>query len=360
MLFFGGGVLTGFWTQLPVGRVTRLCGATAEAIALTLDPVPDDAPAIVTYCPEVPASASTEVGSILSKLEQVAVGLFPAWLPGAEVLDGPSGIGVAAVRALATEMAAATDHFGPFLAELAEQCLRGGESRTARFAAEVRASELAAIIADSFRRPYTAMLIHPPAELSLNSSQTLAAACEWLAQHGGVSVWLTGALPEAFERFKAVHVPIDDSLQSISLQNQRVAQGAMERVIIQYPPLAGRPHPASRAEQALETALAVRDWAMGRTWNQTFQPHALANPIRVDLLWEEERCVVEVDGPDHCGAMKFEADRRRDVNLQLEGFAVLRFTNYQILDDLATVLSQIERFIQSRRTAKQNGVRRAG
>ena len=70
--------------------------------------------------------------------------------------------------------------------------------------------------------------------------------------------------------------------------------------------------------------------------------------------------MVEVDGPDHCSAMKFEADRRRDVHLQLEGFAVLRFTNYQVLDDVATVLSQIERFIQSRRAAKQDGVRRAG
>jgi broad specificity phosphatase PhoE len=29
----------------------------------------------------------------------------------------------------------------------------------------------------------------------------------------GVSVWLTGALPEAFDRFKAVHVSIDDDLQ---------------------------------------------------------------------------------------------------------------------------------------------------
>jgi very-short-patch-repair endonuclease len=53
-----------------------------------------------------------------------------------------------------------------------------------------------------------------------------------------------------------------------------------------------------------------------------------------------------VDGPDHCGVLKFEADRRRDVHLQLEGFAVLRFTNDQILGDVATVRSQIERFIQ--------------
>jgi hypothetical protein len=151
-----------------------------------------------------------------------------------------------------------------------------------------------------------------------------------------------------------VHVTIDGDLQSASLKNVLVGCKPPERIAIQYPPLAGRPHPESRAEQALEAALAACDWAVGRVWNQTFQPHILANLIRVDLLWAEERCVVEVDGPDHCGVLKFEADRRRDVHLQLEGFAVLRFTNDQILGDVATVRSQIERFIQSRRTANQN------
>jgi hypothetical protein len=59
-------------------------------------------------------------------------------------------------RALAMEMAAATDHFGPFLADLAERSLRGVESGPPRFAAEVRASELAEIIAATFHRSYTA------------------------------------------------------------------------------------------------------------------------------------------------------------------------------------------------------------
>jgi hypothetical protein len=104
-----------------------------EAITLFLDPAPDDAPAIVIYRPETAAaSVSEEVGSILGTFEEIATGLFPAWLPGAETINVASGIGVAAVRALAAERAAATNHFGPFLAELAEQCLRAdsGPSRT--------------------------------------------------------------------------------------------------------------------------------------------------------------------------------------------------------------------------------------
>ncbi|GII42256.1 endonuclease domain-containing protein [Planotetraspora phitsanulokensis] len=124
---------------------------------------------------------------------------------------------------------------------------------------------------------------------------------------------------------------------------------------IGYPAVTGRPHPASAAEQALERALASSQWAAGRAWNQTHRSHALARTFRLDLLWREERCVVEVDGPEHREAVRFEADRRRDVQLQLDGFAVLRFTNDQIASDLAAVVRQLERFVTSRRTGTFEG-----
>ncbi len=360
MIDVWGIILVGFWTGLPRGSVVRLQGASAEAIALSLEPLPDSAPAIVTYYPKSTASLSEAVISILSELQTVAVQLFPAWLPGAERLDGPGGAGIKAVRALAAESAAATENFGPFLADLAEHSLTGAASGTQRFAAEVRAAELAKIIAASFNRSHTALLIHPPTDLSSADAHTLSAASEWLANHGRVSVWLAGALPSAFDRFQAVCMTLDATLQSGELGNQLVPLESPERPAILYPPIAGSPHPASAAEQALEKALAGCDWAKGRAWNQTYQMHTLANPIRVDLLWAEERFIVEVDGPDHCGALKFEGDRRRDVHLQLEGFAVLRFTNAQVLDDLATVLSYIGRFIQYRRNANQDGGRHGG
>ncbi|MFC7646935.1 hypothetical protein ACFQX6_45140 [Streptosporangium lutulentum] len=77
------------------------------------------------------------------------------------------------------------------------------------------------------------------------------------------------------------------------------SSGARAARTVAYPAVAGVPHPASSAEQALETALSSRDWATGRAWNQTYRSHPLANPVRLDLLWREERCVVEIDGPDH-------------------------------------------------------------
>jgi very-short-patch-repair endonuclease len=116
-----------------------------------------------------------------------------------------------------------------------------------------------------------------------------------------------------------------------------------------YPAVAGRPHPGSRSEQALEAALATYAWAAGRAWNQTYHPHPLATPIRVDLMWQRERCVVEIDGPDHRGAAKFADDRQRDVRLQLDGYAVLRFPDFQVLTDIDTVIRQIGQFLRGRR-----------
>ena len=133
----------------------------------------------------------------------------------------------------------------------------------------------------------------------------------------------------------------------------RPRPGARTTPVVTYPPVAGRPHPASVAERTLETALAVCDWAAGRAWNQTHRPHPLVNPIRVDLLWRDERCVIEIDGAEHRSAIMFAADRQRDVRLQLDGYAVLRFTNAQVITDTESVLHQIERFLQGRRLGRR-------
>src|SRR5258708_3125020 len=77
--------------------------------------------------------------------------------------------------------------------------------------------------------------------------------------------------------------------------------------VVRYPALAGRPHPGSRMARTVEDALALLPWAAGRVWNQTHQPRALEPPVRLDLLWRSERCVVEIDGPEHRDPLRFEA-----------------------------------------------------
>lgn len=350
-----------WWATLPSGRVTRLDGADPAAVASALDPLPDGAPAVVTHLASPARSVTAFVGAVLDELDAAALALFPAWLPGAEALDGPGGANLAAVRALALRSAASGGGSGPFLAELARRALAGGASR---FTAEVRVAGLARVLAESFGRERAALLVHVPDGLPPAGQEVLVAAAEWLAQRGGLGVWLTGAPLDAVDRVPAVPValpgpavpvarsgpaavPVDRPGRATGPGEPGPAVGGPP---LAHPPVAGRPHPGSRSEQALEEALARCPWAAGRAWNQTYQPHPLAAPVRVDLLWREERCVVEIDGPEHREALAFAADRQRDVRLQLDGYAVLRFTDVQVLTDRESVVRQIGRFLRKRRT----------
>ncbi|GAB4059782.1 DUF559 domain-containing protein [Catellatospora paridis] len=381
--------MTPHWTHTPAGRVTRLRGASTEVIELALTPLPADAPAVVTFRPPLAATAAEVVACALDELEAAALRLFPAWLPAAEHLEGPGGAGVPAVRALALELAATTRHFGPFLADLAEQALRdrqgspvpgsesaaqreaarpgverqsadGGARRrpiAVRFAPEVRAAGLARVVAESYRRAGAALLVDVPHGLDPGRQRALAAAGEWLAAHGGFTVWLAGADLPAAGRVTAYPVRLPEHVVELVATSGGDTAGDVAAgdgpaigpapATLTYPPVEGRPRADSAAETALEAALVQAAWAAGRVWNRRYaaRPHYI-----IDLVWPGERCAVEIDGDDHRGPHKFAHDRRRDVLLQLDGFAVLRFTNRQVLTELGQVLAHLEQYLRSRRT----------
>ena len=52
---------------------------------------------------------------------------------------------------------------------------------------------------------------------------------------------------------------------------------------------------------------------------------------------------------------KYAADRVRDRALQREGFMVLRYTNDEVLGDVARVLDELERFLEDRRRSRTGG-----
>ncbi|MEV7010092.1 DUF559 domain-containing protein [Streptosporangium sp. NPDC051022] len=311
------------------------------------------------------------VADMLHELERAVVGLFPAWLPGAEEIDGSGGTAVAAVRELARRAASGHRHLASFLAELAVRSLTGAAFRDRRpDAAEVRAEGLALVFAASFRRSRTALLVQVPGGLSPAEEEALVAAGEWLVQRDGLGVWFTGAAPVAVDRIRTVTVrpavlpglparavrPAHPARPSQTAYPARPAppapspdpEPAPSRPA-GSPATAGRPHPASLVESALERALSSQVWAEGRAWNQTYQPHPLANPIRVDLLWRTERCVVELDGPEHRRPDRLAEDRSRDARLREDGYAVLRFSNERVMADMPAVLRELKRFLKAHR-----------
>ena len=336
-----------WWAVPPERQVSYLIDIDPDLIRVAADPLPAGAPAVITYRS---GFHSNSVEGLLAELDRIAMELFPYWLPGAEQLDGPNDLGIAAVRALAKQLADRSSNFGPFLADLAERSLRGGG--VSRFPAEVRAVGLHRVITDAYGRASTVLLIELPADLTSVAERGLIGAAEWLAHHGHFTVWLAGAPLRSVDRIKTV------SIEMPSYFERLVAEVSGETgdpsslsggSILVYPPLSGKPHPGSPAECALERTLSHRDWARGRRWNHTFEPSILAKAYRLDLFWPAERLVVEIDGDDHRQKLKRADDRQRDNTLQGLGFVVLRFGNEDVKSDVGAVLLRIRQELTRQR-----------
>ena len=94
-------------------------------------------------------------------------------------------------------------------------------------------------------------------------------------------------------------------------------------------------HAPTAAEQRLWQAL--RNQALG----VRFRRQHVIDQFIVDFCCLKEKLVVEVDGAIHRTAHG--RDALRDGALNRKGFHVLRFTNEQVMDDLASVIAEIRR-----------------
>ncbi|MEV4098259.1 endonuclease domain-containing protein [Streptosporangium saharense] len=301
--------------------------------------LPTGFPAIFPHIAGGGRAVRETVAEILDALEEAVTGLYPAWLPEAADLTGPGGLALPAVRELARRKARGRRDLASFLADLAARSLAAGRLRLPRQSVpvETRAEGLALAYATSFGRSHTVVLATVPEGLSPAGEESLVTAGEWLTHRGNLGLWLTGAPLRSVDRIPALTIgeygPAASSVVSVT--------GSVA--------VAGRPHPGSSVEAALERALSAHAWAAGRAWNQTYQPHPLVNPIKIDLLWQAERCVVELDGREHRGSEYLDRDRLRDERLIEDGYAVIRFTNERVLTDMPAVLRELKRFLRSRR-----------
>ena len=72
----------------------------------------------------------------------------------------------------------------------------------------------------------------------------------------------------------------------------------------------------------------------------------------VDLLWPDERVIVEVDGfAFHATRTAFERDRAKDRALQAAGYLVLRITWRQLVDEPEAVVAALAAALAQRRSA---------
>lgn len=64
----------------------------------------------------------------------------------------------------------------------------------------------------------------------------------------------------------------------------------------------------------------------------------------VDFLAPEISLIVEIDGSSH-DDVKFEYDQKREAELRLLGFKILRFTEYEVCSNINAVLTTVENYL---------------
>ncbi len=315
-----------------------------EASAVAVREIVESAPGVGAAVLSVVVDAASLDRSdlteqVIETLSEAVSGTYPAWLPEAEHLTGPGGAGLAALHAICERLAGSSDLFGPFLLAAAEASLCRRPIGAAEFPQETVVRQARKLILRAYSHGCLVVMVELAGTWNSAQIEVAEANALWLAGPGELTVWFFGTPTARFTR-----VP-----RASFRDRMPVADPPATPRPPYLTPLRGRPNAFSRAEQHLEAHLAKSPWATGRAWNDTWSPGILANSIRVDIMWARERCVVELDGPDHLDTDKYAADRARDRALQRAGFLVLRYTNDEVLGDVARVLDEIERFLEERR-----------
>lgn len=102
----------------------------------------------------------------------------------------------------------------------------------------------------------------------------------------------------------------------------------------------GNGHEPSRAQLLLSQALNWQMEVVARTKPIWHLMDGLPNHYKIDVASRELMIAIEVDGPSHQWPGRQEKDRKKDRALSLLGWTVLRFTNEEVLTNLAQVVER--------------------
>ena len=111
--------------------------------------------------------------------------------------------------------------------------------------------------------------------------------------------------------------------------------------IVSVSAVQGKPAKNSEAEQSLYTALTA-DHELQSLFSYNQKVTTITGQVpRVDVLWASGKLVIEIDGQEHRGPKAFGQDRRRDYELWLAGYAVIRFMDSDVLHHTTGVVERI-------------------
>jgi very-short-patch-repair endonuclease len=298
-----------------------------------------------------PPSLRTLIEGGLDRLAAVALALFPNWY-GLGLRFAAADAQTAAFESISIDRLDRLDLLKrgvspTWLTTARALCRRGALPRPPGFSASVQAAQLAMAIDPA--PLLVAFVVDEGAEVDETLLGGLAIGPEWFAREAGARV--VAVVPEAFraspmiERvsFDAVHVrPRGPQEEAAVIPPVKPRDPAS--------PLIGQPNPASRGEMLLAKRLEADAELAGLFQYNVHVPTRRGTSPLVDLVWESGKLVVEVDGSYyHSDASAFSRDRRRDYELLVSGYLVLRLPEDEVADDVEMAVEKIRDLVAFRR-----------
>ncbi|MGH8614521.1 MAG: endonuclease domain-containing protein [Gammaproteobacteria bacterium] len=184
----------------------------------------------------------------------------------------------------------------------------------------------------------------------------LARCAEWLAHNttAAVALLIPPSLAESKGLDSILYGAVRLNTPVAAISNK--AEAAIEDKVRIWP-IHGRPHPLSPGEQLLAKYL-VQDSDLGALFefNRMIET-ARRSRYLVDLIWNDGRVVIEVDGyRTHGNQYAFSTDRHRDYELLVSGYLVLRLPHDEVIADPELAVDKIRDVVRFRRQNNKRGV----
>jgi len=278
------------------------------------------------------------IDDAIDRLADVALTLFPDW-------SDDDGDGKTETEPMASKRALLI----PWRKAASKLCRLGEPPRPRSYSPSIHAEQLALLLHPA--PLLLALVVHDEAPLP-EALLGLARAAEWLAGRTGARVVLI--LPDALATSPA--------LDSVNFEATHVHAGKPEPVnaIEEEPPaprvsiwpLIGRPNPSSRGEMLLAERLERDDELAGLFRFNVHVPTVRGTTPLVDLAWEAGKVVVEVDGYyHHSSEAQFKNDRKRDYELLISGWVVLRLPHDEVVHDVEMAVDKIRDVVAFRQSS---------
>jgi len=280
------------------------------------------------------------IDGILDRLADVALSLYPGWF-GEDISFDQIESSSFSFDRLLRERLDQSDHLRralslPWLRAARRLCRSGKPPIPRAFPASIHAAQLALAIDPG---PLVIVLCLRQEKTDPGGLLGLARTADWLARE--TNARLLVVVPDT-------QAPTSE-LESIDFEEVRWSPRPERPETVSEPevnfricPIIGRPHPFSPGEQLLAKRLANDAMLSGLFQFNIRVTTKNENRYLVDLVWIDGRIVVEVDGYQfHSDRQAFSLDRRRDYELLISGYLVLRLPHDEIIEDAELAVEKI-------------------